>query len=277
MGIYDRDYNRDQYGDAGGRMQMVMPPITPVVKWLLIANIVIYVVCVVMKPVGVFLFEWFSVSAFTAWQPLQLWRVISYQFLHLTRDIWHIFGNMLILFFFGPMLEQLWGSRRFLKFYLVCGALGGFVYPILVLTGFLGPAQLVGASGAIFGMLAAGAILFPKMKVYIFGILPIPMMVLAGILVLVSVLGLLGGDNAGGEAAHLAGMAGGAAYVLWKPWMQKTRLKTQKGRWGKKVADQRDFQKEVDRILEKVHQSGIASLTRKEKQILRQATEQQQK
>jgi len=284
MGIYDRDYNRDQYGNAGGRMQLVMPPVTPVVKWLLIINIVIYVVSVIMVPVGKFLFDWFSVSAGSLWQPLQLWRVISYQFLHDTDRFFHIFFNMLVLFFFGPMLEQLWGSKRFIKFYLFCGALGGFVYPILVLTGviparnFVGdPIVLVGASGAIYGMLAAGAILFPKMRVYVFGIFPIPMGILAVMMVFFSLFGFLQGENAGGEAAHLAGMAGGAIYLLYKPWMNKVMHKKQKGAWEKKVADQCDFQKEVDRILEKVHSSGIASLTRKEKQILKKATEQQQK
>ena len=175
------------------------------------------------------------------------------------------------------MLEQLWGSRRFLKFYLICGAMGGIVYPALSHSGFpgTGPGNLVGASGAILGMLAAGAILFPRMRVYIFGIFPIPMLVLAGILVLVSIMGLMG-DNVGGEVAHLSGMAAGAVYVLYGPWMQKKRVDANKGRWEKKIADQRNFQKEVDRILAKVHENGINSLTRKEKRILKEATEREQ-
>jgi len=282
MGIYDRDYNRASnagggMGGMGGGVRFAMPRITPVVKWLLIANITIYVIGRLFDPTERFLVPFFSVSTVTLAQSLQLWRIISYQFLH--ASIGHIFGNMLILFFFGPMLEQLWGSKRFLQFYLVCGAMGGIFYPILVFFNILGPGYLIGASGAIFGMLAAGGILFPRMRVFIMGIFPIPLGVLAGILALISILTLLDvqGLNRGGEAAHIAGMAAGAVYVLWGPMMQRMRHKQKQGRWEKKIVEQRDFHREVDRILTKVHESGVASLTRNEKKILQEATEREQR
>ena len=82
----------------------------------------------------------------------------------------------------------------------------------------------------------------------------------------------LTGHNAGGEAAHLAGLAVGVLYVLWRPWLHKTQLKIGEGRWQRKLERERSFQNEVDRILKKVHDSGIASLTNKEKQILKEAT-----
>jgi len=183
---------------------------------------------------------------------------------------------MLGLFFFGPVLEGTWGSRRFLKFYLVCGAAGGILYTLLVWVGFLPPGFLIGASGAVLGILAAAAILFPRMRVYVFGIFPLQLYVLAIILAVWSLVELFGGSNQGGEAAHLAGMAAGALYVLWRPWVQGARLTARKGGWAKKMEHQRQFQAEVDRILAKVHASGIRSLTRQEKKVLKEATQREQ-
>jgi hypothetical protein len=83
-------------------------------------------------------------------------------------------------------------------------------------------------------------------------------------------------ENAGGQAAHLAGMAAGAVYVLSESRLAKLKLRIHSGRWEKKMAAQQNFQIQVDRILQKVHQSGIHSLTSKEKKILKKATEAEQ-
>jgi membrane associated rhomboid family serine protease len=227
--------------------------------------------------VGTFMFDWFSVYPATLGMSLQLWRQITYQFLH--ANPWHIFINMLVLYFFGPLLERFWGSKKFLIFYLVCGAIGGMLYPFLVLVGWLGKAHLVGASGSILGMLAAGAILFPNMMVYVWGVIPVKLRILAIILVAISIISLLRPDqfvNAGGQAAHLGGMVAGAVYVVSQSWRNKFRLKLRAGAWEKKMNAQRNLQVEVDRILEKVHSEGIQSLTMKEKRILRQATRAEQ-
>jgi membrane associated rhomboid family serine protease len=207
---------------------------------------------------------------------LQPWRLVTYQFLHDASGFGHIFGNMLGLFFFGRMLERLWGSRKFLIFYLVCGAIGGAIYPLLVWAGFLTEGFLIGASGAVFGVIAAVAILFPRVLVYIWGVFPIPMMALAAMYLLISIILLLRGDNTGGQMAHLAGMATGALYVLYQPWRQRLKQKMQDGAWERKRSEQRYTQAEIDRILQKVHDRGIHSLTSKERKVLRQATREQQ-
>jgi len=261
MGLYDRDYTQADF-ESGHRsdpyMRMTMPKITPVVKWLLIINVSVFVIMFLIDPPESFFFHWFSVYPVTVLTSLQIWRLVTYQFLHATPL--HIFGNMLILFFFGPMLERLWGSRKFLTFYLVCGAIGGLLYPFLVLVGWLDVAYLVGASGSILGMLAAGTILFPNMMIYILGIIPIKLRVLTIIIAAISVISLLRPDkvgNAGGEAAHLGGMVAGAVYVFSQSWRDKFRLKLRSGAWEKKMTVQRNLQVEVDRILEKVHSEGI--------------------
>ncbi len=276
MSIYDRDYTRESRGHAfrsAPQMRMSLPRITPVVKWLLIINIVVFVASFMIKPLGVFFYRWFSVFPASLGLALQLWRIITYQFLHDINGFGHIFGNMLVLFFFGPMLERHWGSKKFLIFYLLCGAMGGILYPLLAFAGWLKVGALVGASGAIFGMLAAGAILFPNLNVYIWGIFPIRFIILAIILAVISIMNIFGGENAGGEAAHLAGMAAGAVYVFSESWRAKFKLKLRSDQSDKQMTTTIDLQAELDRILQKVHESGIHSLTSKERKTLKRVTE----
>ena len=272
MGLYDRDYVSQNYSRP--QMGFSLPRIRSVVKWLLILNFAMFAVQIIARRAG------FSIENLLAVEPtsyikiLQVWRLIGYQFLH--GSIGHIFFNMLALFFLGPTLEGHWGSNRFLKFYLICGAAGGIFYTILALIGWLPKGQMVGASGAILGLLAACAILFPRFVVFIF-LFPVPIRVAATIFAILYVLNILqAGHNAGGDAAHLAGMATGAVYVLWPRMKNIFRLKSGSNKWEKKLQRQRDLQIEVDRILEKVHQSGIKSLTRKERKTLEEATKLEQ-
>ncbi|MCK5473746.1 MAG: rhomboid family intramembrane serine protease [Planctomycetes bacterium] len=277
MGIYNRDYTQDNFHHKfrnAPQMRMRLPSLTPVVKWLLIINVAVFGLSFLVPTLAKLFFKWLSVYPISVGTSLQLWRPITYQFLH--GGFRHVFWNMFVLFFFGPMLERLWGSRKFLTFYLICGAAGGLLYPLLVLAGWLDIGRLIGASGSILGMLAAGAILFPNMRVYVWGILPLRLSVLAIILAVISILSVLRPDqvdNAGGEAAHLAGMAAGAIYVLSQSWWSKIGLKFRANSWNKKAAHSRNLQLELDRILEKVHVSGLHSLTVKEKKMLRYATE----
>jgi hypothetical protein len=140
----------------------------------------------------------------------------------------------------------------------------------------LGILPLIGASGAILGVLAACAIMFPHFVVFII-FFPVPIRVAAIICILIAIATVLGrGANAGGEAAHLGGMAAGAAYVLSQSWRNKFGLKMRTGQWERKMASQRKLQVELDSILQKVHDSGIHSLTHKEKRTLKKATKAQQ-
>jgi membrane associated rhomboid family serine protease len=276
MGLYDRDYTqanfRSQFHNAP-QMRMTFPQITPVVKWLLIINFAVFFVQILGAEEV--LMRWFSLYPVSLAAALQLWRLVTYQFLH--SGIPHIFFNMLGLFFLGPTLERYWSSKRFLIFYLSCGVAGGLFYLFLVVAGFLPALPMVGASGAILGMLAACAILFPHFVVFIF-LFPIPIRVAAITFTAIYLIVVITrGTNAGGDAAHLAGMATGAIYVFSQSWRAKLRLKIQSSRLQKKIAAERNLQAELDRILQKVHDAGIHSLTPKEKKILGQATEAEQK
>lgn len=279
MGIYDRDYTHEKFKSGYGgapQMRIGLPRITPVVKWLLIINVCVFVASLIIRPLGVFIYQWCSVDATSVSRALQPWRLVTYQFLHDLAGIWHIAMNMMVLFFLGPVLERCWGGKKFLKFYLACGVAGGLFYLLLAGLGFLGKGVMVGASGAILGTLAACAILFPHFVIFLF-FFPVPIRVGAVILAAVYIFFVLTrGENAGGHAAHLAGMAAGAIYVLWQPWREKLKTKTRAGRWESKLARQRAIEMELDRILKKIHTHGLGSLTRNEKKILQDATKEEQ-
>jgi membrane associated rhomboid family serine protease len=276
MGLYDRDYAQENFQSQYRyvpQMRLGLPKVTPVVKWLLIINITVFLLVMFIRPLGVFLYQWFPVEPDTLSRAVQVWRLVTYQFLHDSADIWHIFVNMLGLFFLGPTLERHWGGKKFLIFYLICGIAGGLFYTLLVGIGFLQANPMVGASGAILGLLAACAILFPHFVVIIF-IFPVPIRMAAiGFAALYFLLVITGASNAGGNAAHLAGMATGAAYVLSRPWRDKITLKVRAGAWDRKMTAEQNIQAELDRILKKVHNSGIHSLSSKEKRTLKKATE----
>jgi membrane associated rhomboid family serine protease len=277
MGLYDRDYTQaedsaQRYGTP--QFRLGFPPMTPAVKWLVIANVTVYIVGLV-GPLGDLLKTWFAL-----YSPLSVaigrpWGLVTYEFLHETP--WHIFFNMMGLYFLGPALEKQWGSRKFLLFYLLCGACGGLFYLILGSAGVLPTGLLLGASGSVLAILAACAVLFPHTTVVLW-IFPMPIrLVAAGMLVVYTVSLFTGQVNSGGDAAHLGGMLAGAAFVLLRPQLVRLSLRTKAESSRKSLERERELQIEVDRILAKVHQSGLHSLTSKEKRTLQLATQEENK
>lgn len=275
MGIYDRDYVRESYQNGGGTMYMGggFAGLGPVVKWLLIINTIVFILSI-SQNLKAYLFLWGTVFPENYIQMIQVWRLFTSQFLH--WDAMHFLFNMIVLFFFGPIPERLWGSKTFLRFYLISGALGGIVYTLLVILKVLPAGLMAGASGGIYAILMAVAIVFPRLIVLIWGLIPIRMAWLVVLLIILSLLKFTIGQNAGGEAAHLTGLAAGAVYVLYKPWFTKSRLERKKGSWKLRMEQERTFEAEVDRILHKVNREGIQSLSQKEKEILQEATRREQ-
>lgn len=149
----------------------------------------------------------------------EFWRLFTYQFLH--GGYIHLGMNMMALYVFGPLIEKWWGPKRFLAFYLLCGACGAWLMAMIAFFPNIVNGQsawLIGASGSIFGVLVASAMLYPKDEVKL--IIP-PMWVtvrkLAIVFILLSIGSMFIGYNVGGNAAHLGGAIFG--YVLIKrPW-----------------------------------------------------------
>jgi membrane associated rhomboid family serine protease len=208
-----------------------------------------------------------------------LWQPVTYMFLH--GGFMHLLFNMFTLFFLGPETERAMGSRHFLAMYLLSGVLGGLGWI------WLSPqphALCVGASGAIYGVLAAFATLYPRRRLtlLVFFIFPVTLMawqLVAG-LALVEFM-LAGRDQASGIAhtAHLAGAFAGFLYI--DQLFESTHLRRLWGRLRDYVAQRPAApraappppdQAEVDRILDKISAQGIQSLTRAERQTLHRAS-----
>lgn len=177
-----------------------MRALTPIVGQLLLINAAVYL----LIPRGSALFaQMVFVPAEILSHP---WTVITYQFLH--ANLAHIFFNMIALFFFGPRLEARLGSKHFLGLYLTSGVVGG----LLSLT--TPSAPIVGASGAVFGVLLGYAKFWPRDKILIWAIFPVEARVFVIFLTVLSLVSGLGG--AGGNIAHFAhlgGFLGGWAYL----------------------------------------------------------------
>lgn len=210
-------------GFGGGGMTLSFPPFTRAVKWLIIANTAIFLLMVLLQATAPVAYEFLYLGgALTPVAVVEhgwIWQIVTYSFLH--SGLGHIFFNMLTLWFVGALLEQDWGARRFLELYFF-SVLGAALTSVGLSYGHLlsltPGTSTVGASGGIFGVLIAFAVLFGEMEFWMF---PLPFRIkakyLAAIWILVALVGsLMGGGNTA-YVAHLGGIFFGFAYVKMFP------------------------------------------------------------
>ncbi len=197
-----------------------------VVRWLLGLNLIVYALdrivrlAVTSSGDDVGPFTWYgNFNILQGINGFQFWRLVTYQFLH--ANPLHLGMNLMALYIFGPIVEKWWGPRRFLAFYLLCGACGAWLMALFAFNPEFvnaGEAWLVGASGSIFGVLVAAAMLYPKDEIKL--LIP-PMWVttrkLALVFIALSVVAMLLDFNFGGNAAHLGGAFFGFVLVR-RPW-----------------------------------------------------------
>ncbi|NNF33400.1 MAG: rhomboid family intramembrane serine protease [Saprospiraceae bacterium] len=186
-----------------------MMRITHIVKHLILINIIVFIGLQLLMNANVPVLDYFLLfpPASGNFKPVQL---VTYMFTHL--DISHIFFNMLVLFFLGPMVESALGPKRFLILYLAAGLAGG-VAQMLLSPG----APSLGASGATMGVTLAFAGMFPNMRLMLlFPPIPIKAKYLAAIIVGIDLFSGMSGASTGiGHFAHLAGAAAGLLLVLF--------------------------------------------------------------
>ena len=297
MGWQDREYARGaspfRPGWVGGQGRALGG--LSIVTTLLIANAAVFMLCsmtggrdgVIESPI----FQWTALHT-PAVLKGQMWRLITAQYLH--WNFWHIFMNMLGLYFLGPPLEREWGRRKFFAVYTAAGLLGNIFYVALTLIGWLSTnGVLAGASGCVLALLGACAVRYPNAQVLVYFVFPIKIRTAAILFGAWYVLNLFTrGDNAGGDACHLAGLGFGVWWAMrgdawWaraggrihtrRPGGRSTRPGRPKpsSSFAKKVEQRRHDAETVDRILRKVYEGGIHSLTDAEKQTLKAATERQ--
>ena len=241
---------------------------TPVVRALLIANIGAYFL---QQVIPWFTFTFMFVPAYALVRP---WTIVTYMFLH--GGITHILFNMLGLYFFGPQVEAMIGSRRFSILYLISGLTGAaasfafsFANPIL------------GASAGVFGVMMAFAHFWPHTPIHIWGIIPVPARMLVIITTVLAIWSGFGGSRSGiAHFAHLGGYAGAFVYLKWLDRQRgsfKRKVKSPPKETVQKLDSWKSIDRsrihevnreEVDRILDKISAQGMASLTADEKVFL---------
>jgi membrane associated rhomboid family serine protease len=210
------------YRSGGGGPINFFGPLSLTVKYLIIANATVFGVttlAAVWWHRGHGMGSMDPVSGLLALYPLkvfpgaQAWRLGTYLFTH--EGLSHILMNMLALWWFGSPLEMIWGRRKFLTYYLVCGIGAGLVcVPYYILLG-QGQVPIVGASGAIFGLLAAFALVYPNSLIYVWFVIPIKAKWLVLILMAVEFMTTVqsGGGSGVANIAHLSGGLIGYFYL----------------------------------------------------------------
>lgn len=262
---------------------------TKAVKWLLIVNIATFIISGIASIVwklnlnallGLFYVE---SSYFLPFQ------IITHMFMH--GDVWHLFFNMFALWMFGRIMEQTWGWKRFLIYYFVCGFGAALIQQMGQLIGLISPQDyIIGASGAVMGIMLAFGMLYPNEKLFIIPI-PIPLKakyLVIGYAVYEIVIGLLNLDNVA-HFAHLGGMLFGFLLILY--WRYKAKKRTTHAYTGWRTtstrpnmnvsynknertrdyefnAQKKEQNDEIDRILDKIRRDGYANLSEEEKRKL---------
>jgi rhomboid family protein len=281
----------------------------PVIKNLIIINCAVFIiqelgqyVYLAGVPLENYILRWFGLwtigSGF-----FEVWQLISYQFMH--GGFLHILFNMFILWMFGIEIENLWGSRKFLTFYLTAGVVGGLsqiiFYPLLV-GGPIGPT--IGASAAIMGVMVAFGILFPNRLIYLYFLIPIKTKYFVIFLILIDFLYI--GSQSIANLAHIGGAAAGLIYMLYEKkkgtaygnyfnssygsssgqsmfskmsenlsgMFKKKEKNVEDAKFYeiKKEDEEKVDQAEIDKILDKISESGYQNLTEREKKILFEAS-----
>ncbi len=222
--------------------------------------------------------NWVDAHLGTSWQGFadgELWRVVTYQLVH--GDTRHILFNMVTLGFAGWMLEPQFGTRPFVRLYVASGLVGS-LSPILRHAFYGEVIPTIGASGAIFGVMVALALLMPNVMILFFMLIPMKIKYAVAIFVGIELLEVLGREGAGTDSfCHLLGAATGlwVAY-LWPRFMaprwEEHREKRAEVKRQQMVEQVLDEERELDRLLEKIAKDGMPALTEKEREFLKRVS-----
>lgn len=253
--------------------------ITNSVKTLLIATIVVYIFQILPFPGNLFV-QFGSLVPNQTFGDFQLWRLFTYMFLHDTALPFHILFNMLMLWMFGVEVENLWGARRFMIFYLICGAGSGLFSIFHLFNPVLSSTPVIGASGAVLGVMTMYAYYFPQRQVLLFFVLPINIRVVVLGAALVSLFGSIAPHGIISHLTHLGGILVAICYIKLYPIILRisestasvrSKLMIQKQK-TKNVEDNKFFEEQIDPILAKISREGMDSLTKEERTLLKKAS-----
>ena len=256
---------RFQFQSDPGQFSYKPALFTDAIKILVSVNFGIFLLQTVARTEGLF-FPLFGLVPKMVWSEFMIWQPFTYLFFH--GGIWHVLINMFVLWMFGSELERIWGKGHFLKFYFVTGVGAGLVTMIFGLNSMT---PIVGASGAVYGVLLAYGLTYPNRTVYLYGIIPIKSLwfvIGIGVIAFMSSF-----DNVSqiSHLTHLSGMMIG--YLMLKHpvrfndlWftIRKRTLEYKIKHEEKKVFQHQAIEREIDRILDKINREGFDSLTEEE-------------
>lgn len=264
---------RATYDPTGGSLPSA-------VKWLLIANGVVFGLQLLLSGplyelTGLRFVDLFGLRPAWVIERGWVWQVLTYMFVH--GGFFHLLFNMFVLWMFGTEIEWLWGRREFARYYVLCG-LGAAALSFV----FNYNSVVIGASGAVLGVLLAFGMLFPNQYVYIWFLLPIKAKYLVAGLAALEIVYLFSQPGGGiARAAHVGGMLAGFLYLRYgrgasplerylKRWRRR-HLELIDSGGGSRAEDPR-LEGEIDRILDKISEHGLHSLTPEEEKILDEAS-----
>ncbi|MCR4415019.1 MAG: rhomboid family intramembrane serine protease [Thermoguttaceae bacterium] len=286
MGIHDRDYyRRDRSGlSLGGPRTMV--------GTLILINVVFYLADALFTPDDHRVTKILEADSTLLGEPWYWWKLVTYGFAHAAHPQ-HIFLNMLGLFFLGFDVEATYGRKEFLRIYLAALLVGSLAWAITNrLTGDE-PARLLGASGAVTAVVVLYALNFPRRELLFFFVFPMPAWLVGVLVVAIDLWSAIHRPESNvAYTVHLAGAAFALLYfqtgmnfgrlVPSRSWFRRRpKLRIHRpetddeNRQTPEMSD--DLAAEVDRILAKISREGEASLTRKERRTLQNASRQYQK
>lgn len=300
MGIYDRDYYQEPRPGSdhpwGPRPTFGLRMPGTVVGIVILINVVVWLVDGLLtspmpggRPLGTIGY-WLSAHEYTLRTPWMWWQLLTYGFVH-APQVSHILFNMLGLWFLGRAIEMHYGRKEFLRLYLAMLLVGSLAWGIVNL-GRTGDAVLLGASGAVAGIVVLFALNFPRQTLLLFFVLPVPAWVVGVFIVVADLMGAMGtaGRKDVAYVVHLAGAA--FAFLYYRFGWNLTRLTEGRFsfRWPARKwprprprlrvhdpgSEESELSREVDRILEKITRHGESSLTRKERRTLERASRQYQ-
>ncbi len=240
------------------------------VKWLILINAVVFLLMLV----GYRLVEPFGLTP-TLVKKGYIWQLFTYMFLH--GGLFHLLFNMFALWMFGPPLERQWGTRQFVKYYFYTG-IGAGIFTLVLSINWSIPT--IGASGAIFGILVAYALLFPDSIIYLWFLVPIKakyLVIIFGVLELIASINYT--PDGIGHFAHLGGMVVGYLYLKsdWRAaflfrFFREAKYRRKLKALSKKREETEKLMGQVDEILDRINQVGYENLSRSEKKTLEKAS-----
>jgi membrane associated rhomboid family serine protease len=253
-------------------------PVPRVVKLLLIINVALFFLPALLGIRQEDLIQQFGLVPGEVFLGGKIWQLFTYMFLH--GSFFHVAFNMLMLWMFGSSVEHAWGSRDFSIYYTICGV-GAALTQWGVDLIWNSSAPMIGASGAVYGLMLAYALMYPDRIIMLGLIFPMKMRYFIWLLVgisLVSGLGRRAGDSVA-HFAHLGGVLFGWLY-LKQDWRASAATRRLRGIWAREKMRQNARQAErreehatsVDEILDKITTQGIDSLTERERRILRESS-----